>query len=131
VTHAAGSVFPWPPKVEVRFKELVDAGCDRSELDSFLVVLKLMTIVPSPEAEMMFPRGMTPRVLENLPSRLGKIAEEVDRVNKHALFEPTNWLPQSTLAHRLTEREFKVLPGIVRRYADYIDLRTKSIKKFR
>ena len=118
-----------------RLQELVNAGCNKAEVESFLIVLRLFAAAPKQRKNTFLPRGMTAKVLKDLPSRIEKLGEEVHRVNEHILFKPEIWLHElngpQPLVHPLKARVFMAVPDILKQYAKYLLFRTTLLGRFR
>lgn len=120
------------PAVRKRLHELVDAKCNRDTMDAFLIVLKTLSIGFRDKTGSL-PLGMTLRDLRKLASDIEHTANEIDRVNRHPLFDPLRWIsprPASNL-HPLQQRDFVSLAQVMRMYAIYLEWRTNTVAKFR
>jgi hypothetical protein len=80
---------------------------------------------------------MTPKQVAYLPGRLKRLADEIERFNKHPLLRPDVWI----YARRISETHPKPaldylgkrllgLPGLLRTYAAFIDGHSKSMNSY-
>ena len=131
--------FPWDQgHAKDRLEELLKAGCKKEEIESFLIFL--ITLGVPAAAKLLdgvgtVPKGLTRRRLKYLATRMRQLAEDVERLNTNHFYDPKEWLPHTGLpepsVRTVLVRDFTLLPRILARYADYLEVRNKQLGGFR
>jgi hypothetical protein len=111
-------------EAERRLEKLVSAGCPRDEITAYLALLKLKT----DDRQGLLPAGFTKERLGALPSRVERMAADLERLSQHKPFNPRLWFPEG---HPGLRTIFTGLPDILRQYAGYIRIVTKDLSRFR
>jgi hypothetical protein len=135
-TADAQPKFPWDQgHARDRLQELLEAGCKKEEIESFLITLGLAAAAGVLDGAGTVPQGLTRRRLKYLATRLRQLAEDVEHLNTNKFYDPKEWLPPTGVAEpsvrTVLVRDFTLLPRILARYADYLEVRNKQLSGFR
>lgn len=65
--------------------------------------------------------GKSWKALNDFPTRLRRIADEIQRINESRLLSPSVWIRKDTVKGQVGRRQFGILPNVLRVYALWLE----------
>lgn len=105
------------------YNNLLRAGVKQPELLECLVGIAVSLPRRGKTPEWLLGSGMTAKQLDNFPSQLEGMAEEIEKLNRHPMFRPDAWVQGRNITEAAKKPFglwFTRLPLLLRHYAAFI-----------
>lgn len=119
------------------FCNLLRAGASPPEMLEMLVGMAVSVPRRAKVPNWLSGLGMTPKQVAYLPGRLKRLADEIERFNKHPLLRPDVWIhcrgSSETHSKPVLDylgRRLMALPGLLRIHAAYVDGHSRSMSHY-
>jgi hypothetical protein len=123
------------------FRKLALEGIEAPGLSGLLRMIEAL-VREGPELRRAWtsvtsPAGMTKKQLHKLPERIRRMADDIGRVNKAGWYSPDSPFnapandPKVRASQRIILREFRILPGVLQVYAQYLEILTRKFGQYR
>lgn len=119
------------------FRNLLRAGASPSEMLEMLVEMAVSVPKRGKAPKWLLGLGMTPKQVAYLPGRLNRLADEIEKFNRHPLLRPDVWIHCRRISETHSKpvldylgKRLMAMPGLLRTYAAFVDGHSKSMKSY-